>query len=183
MAAELPETNLPTELWDGELILSPAPSFFHQEIVTRFYKLLDAWVARHRLGKTGLAPLDMVLAPHRAVQPDIVFIANERLDIIRERVEGAADLVAEVLSPGSRRRDRLDKRDLYEQHGVKEYWLIDPEARTVEVLFLERGEYRLVGRWQPDGQAALRLLKGFKVSVRDLFGGAVSTKGRNCPNG
>jgi len=169
MAAELPETNLPTELWDGELILSPAPSFFHQEIVARFYKLLDAWIARHRLGKTGLAPLDMVLAPHRAVQPDIIFIANERLDIIRERVEGAADLVAEVLSPGSRRRDRLDKRDLYEQHGVKEYWLIDPEARTVEVLFLERGEYRLVGRWQPDGQAASRLLKGFKVSVRDLF--------------
>ncbi len=76
----------------------------------------------------------------------------------------------EVLSPGSRRRDRLDKRDLYEQHGVKEYWLIDPEALTVEVLFLERGEYQLVGRWQPEEQAALRLLKGFKVSVNGLFG-------------
>ena len=119
----------------------------------------------------------MVLAPHRSVQPDVIFIANERLGIIGECVEGTADLVAEVLSPGTRRRDRLDKRDLYEQHGVKEYWLIDPEARTVEVLFRERGEYHLVGRWQPDGQAASHLLKGFKIPVRELFGSAVSVKG------
>ena len=172
MAAELTETNLPTELWDGELVMSPAPSFFHQEIVARFYKLLDAWVGQHRLGKTAIAPLDMVLAPRRSVQPDVIFIANQRLGIIGERVEGAADLVVEVLSPGTRRRDRIDKRDLYEQHGVKEYWLVDPEARTVEVLFLERGTYQLVGRWQPEEQAASRLLKGFKVPVRDLFGSA-----------
>jgi Uma2 family endonuclease len=177
MVAELPETNLPTELWDGELVMSPAPSFFHQEIVARFYKLLDAWVGEHRLGKTAIAPLDMVLTPHRAVQPDVIFISNERLGIIGERVEGAADLVVEVLSPGSRRRDRLDKRDLYEQHGVKEYWLIDPEARTVEVLFLERGEYQLAGRWQPGKQAASRLLKGFKVQVGELFGSPGSVKG------
>ena len=177
MAAELPETNLPTELWDGELVMSPAPSFFHQEIVVRFYKLLEAWVEQHRLGKTALAPLDMVLAPRRSVQPDVIFIANERLGIIGERVEGPADLVAEVLSPGTRRRDRIDKRDLYEQHGVKEYWLIDPEARTVEVLFLERGEYQLTGRWQPGEQAASRLLKGLKVPVRVLFEGAVSVNG------
>lgn len=177
MAAELPESNLPTELWDGELVMSPAPSFFHQEIVVRFYKRLDAWVEQHRLGKTALAPLDMVLAPRRSVQPDVIFIAKERLDIIGECVEGAADLVVEVLSPGTRRRDRFDKRDLYEQHGVKEYWLIDPEARTVEVLFLERGEYQLVGRWQPDGQAGSRLLKGFKVSVKDLVGSAAGGKG------
>ena len=80
----------------------------------------------------------------------------------------------EVLSPGTRRRDRLDKRDLDEQHGVKEYWLIDPEAQTVEVLVLQRGAYQLVGRWQPDGQAVSRLLKGFKVPVRELLGSAVS---------
>ena len=179
VAAELPESNLPTELWDGELVMSPAPSFFHQEIVGRFYKLLDAWVEPRRLGKTALAPLDMVLAPHRSVQPDVIFIATERLNIIGERVEGAADLVAEVVSPGTRRRDRLDKRDLYEQHGVKEYWLIDSEAHTVEVLFLERGAYQLVGRWQPEEQATSRLLAGFKVPVNDLFGSTIRGEGKN----
>jgi Uma2 family endonuclease len=169
LAAELPESNQPTELWDGELIMSPAPSFFHQEIVTRFYKFLDAWVAKERAGKVSLAPLDMILAPRRAVQPDVVFISNERRAIIGDKLTGAADLVAEIISPESRRRDRFDKRDLYEQHGVKEYWLIDPEAQTVEVLHLVRGEYQLVGRWHPGENAASKLLPGFKVPVGDLF--------------
>ena len=169
LAAELPESNLPTELWDGELILSPAPSFFHQKIVARLYKALDAWVEQHRLGETALAPIDMVLTARHATQPDVVFIANEHLGIIKERIMGAADLVVEVLSPGSRRRDRIDKRDLYEQHGVREYWLIDPEARTVEVLALAAGTYQLVGRSHPGEQARSRLLKGFEVPVSSLF--------------
>jgi Uma2 family endonuclease len=169
LAAEMPESNLPTELWDGELVMSPAPSFFHQEIVTRFFKLLDAFVEKGRAGKVSLAPLDMILAPRRAVQPDVVFISNERRGIIGDKLSGAADLVAEIISPESRRRDRFDKRDLYEQHGVREYWLIDPEAQTVEVLHLVRGEYQLAGRWHPGEQAASKLLPGFKAPVGDLF--------------
>jgi Uma2 family endonuclease len=169
MVAELEESNLPTELWDGELIMSPAPSFFHQEIADRFHDYLKTWVRKHKLGKTGIAPLDMVLTNTRATQPDVVFISKERLNIIKERLVGAADLVAEVISPGSRRRDRIDKRDLYEQHGVKEYWLIDPEAGTVEVLHLTAGEYQLVGRWHAGETAESRLLKGFRVKVSNLF--------------
>src|SRR5437016_5876644 len=150
--------------------MSPAPSFFHQEVVDRFHDQLKAWVRKHRLGKTGIAPLDMVLSPRRAVQPDVLFVATERLDIVRERVMGAADLVAEVISPDSRRRDRIDKRDRYDQHGVREYWLIDPEAQTVEVLYLVAGRYELVGRWHPQEQAHSRLLEGFSLSIAALFG-------------
>jgi Uma2 family endonuclease len=84
-------------------------------------------------------------------------------------LRGAADLVAEVISPGSRRRDRIDKRDLYEQHGVREYWLIDSEAGTVEVLHLESGVYKLAGRWRPGEIAQSPLLKGFEVAVDSLF--------------
>ncbi|MCX6925600.1 MAG: Uma2 family endonuclease [Verrucomicrobia bacterium] len=170
LVAELPESNAPTELWDGELVMSPAPSFLHQQIVDRFHDLLKTWVRQHRLGETALAPIDMVLTSRRATQPDVVFISNERRGIIKERIMGAADLVAEVLSPGSRRRDRIDKRDLYEQHGVREYWLIDPEAKTVEVLHLEAGTYQLVGRWHTGESARSRLLKGFEVPVSPLFG-------------
>ena len=110
--------------------MSPAPSFFHQKIVARFYKVAGRLGRRSTgWGKTALAPIDMVLTTRRATQPDVVFISNEHLGIIKERIMGAADLVAEVISPGSRRRDRIDKRDLYEQHGVHEYWLIDPKPR------------------------------------------------------
>ena len=170
MLAELPESNLPTELWDGEIIKSPSPSFFHQQIVDRFHDRLKSHVRPRQLGQTAAAPLDMVLTNTRATQPDVVFISTERRDIIKTRLMDAADLVAEVISPGSRRRDRIDKRDLYEQHGVKEYWLIDPEALTVEVLHLVHGEYQLLGRWRPGENAESRLLKGFRVKVSDLFG-------------
>ena len=169
MAAELPESNLPVELWDGELVMSPSPTFRHQKIVTRFYKILDAWVEKHQLGETAVAPLDMVLTERRVTQPDVVFISNERLGIIDRHLKGAVDLVAEVISPESRRRDRIDKRDLYEQHGVREYWLIDPEAGTVEVLHAETGAYQLAGRWRPGETALSRLLDGFEVPVAELF--------------
>jgi Uma2 family endonuclease len=95
--------------------------------------------------------------------------------VAERRQAGAAGRKAD----GTRRRDRIDKRDLYEQRGVKEYWLSDPEAQTVEMLFLECGEYQLVGRWRPEGQAASRLLKGFKVPVRQLLGSAASVKGQD----
>jgi Uma2 family endonuclease len=169
LSAELPESNQPTELWDGELIMSPAPSFFHQEIVDRFHDYLKAWVRQHQLGKTGIAPIDMVLTARCVTQPDVVFIANDRLSIVQRNLQGAANLVAEVISPESRRRDRIDKRDLYEQHGVEEYWLIDPEAKTVEVLSLQSGEYRLAGRWHPGERAQSRLLQGFEVAVAALL--------------
>src|SRR5437870_4452126 len=158
LVAEMPESNQPCELWDGELILPPAPSFDHQEIALSFYRRLHRWVSRHRLGKVVAAPIDMVLSPHRTVQPDVVFIAKERLGIIRRAIRGPANLVAEVISLGESTRDRIQKRDLYEQYGVKEYWIIDPEAQTVEVFHLEKGRYRLFMRCTPGQTARSKLL-------------------------
>lgn len=169
LLAELPETNLHIELWDGEFIMSPSPSFFHQEIIARFHESLRNWVRDYDLGSVCQLPMDMILTQRNVFQPDVLFIAKERIHIIQDRVRGAADLVLEVISPGSRQRDRIGKRDLYEQHGIKEYWLIDPDAQTVEVLFLDSGEYRLVGRWRPGESARSRLLEGFSLSVGDLF--------------
>lgn len=168
---EMPESNQPCELWDGELIMSPAPSFFHQEIVFRLHRALYDWVTRRQLGKVVAAPMDMVLSPHRAAQPDVIFVARERLNIIQRVVMGPGDLVAEVVSPGSRNRDRIEKRDLYEQHGIKEYWIIDPEAGSVDVLFLEASRYVLVMRKGAGETAASRLLPGFGVAVDHLLRG------------
>ncbi len=166
---EMPETNQPCELWDGELIMAPAPFFDHQKTVLRFYRRLDDWVSFGKLGEVVASPIDMVLSPHRAVQPDVAFIATARLAIIQRVIRGPADLVAEVVSLGGRSRDRIEKRDLYEQHGVKEYWIIDPEPETVEVLALMNGRYELVKRSRPGDTAASQLLPGFKVAVDYLF--------------
>ena len=86
LAAEVPESNQPMELWDGELIKTPAPSFFHQEVVGRFHDLLKAWVRSRRLGKTVASPIDMILTSRRVTQPDVLFISNERLHIVEDRV-------------------------------------------------------------------------------------------------
>ena len=171
LVAELPESNQPGELWDGELMMSPAPSFLHQEIVFRLQRAFYDWIVARQLGKVVAAPMDMVLSPHRAMQPDLIFIARDRLEIIRRVVMGPADLVAEVISPGGRNRDRIEKRDLYEQHGVKEYWIVDPEAETVDVLALVQGQYELAMRRGPGEVAASRLLNGFELSVTDLLHG------------
>ena len=166
---EMPETNQPCELWDGELIMAPAPFFDHQKTVLRFYRSLDDWVSFGKLGEVVASPIDMVLSPHRAVQPDVAFIATARLAIIQRVIRGPADLVAEVVSLEGPSRDRIEKRDLYEQHGVKEYWIIDPEPETVEVLALMNGRYELVKRSRPGDTAASQLLPGFKVAVDYLF--------------
>ena len=166
---EMPETNQPCELWDGELIMAPAPFFDHQKTVLRFYRSLDDWVSFGKLGEVVASPIDMVLSPHRAVQPDVAFIATARLAIIQRVIRGPADLVAEVVSLEGRSRDPIEKRDLYEQHGVKEYWIIDPEPETVEVLALMNGRYELVKRSRPGDTAASQLLPGFKVAVDYLF--------------
>ena len=169
LCAELPETNQPCELWEGNLTMSPAPSFFHQEVVLAFYRQLHDWVACLGVGKVIAAPIDMVLSEHRVTQPDVAYIAQERLAIIQQAIMGPADLVAEVVSLGGRHCDRIEKRDLYEQHGVKEYWIIDPEPGTVDVLFLESGTYQLVMRVTRGQVAASRLLSGFAVEVDSLW--------------
>src|ERR1035437_8303942 len=101
--------------------MAPAPFFDHQKTVLRFYRRLDDWISTRNLGEVIASPIDMVLSPHQAVQPDVAFISKERLTIIQRVIMGPGDLVAEVVSLGGRHRYRIEKRDLYEQHGVKGY--------------------------------------------------------------
>src|SRR5438067_7652766 len=171
LVAEFPESNQPCELWDGEIVMAPAPSFFHQEVAFRCSRQLHAFVAKRKLGKVVFGPVDMVLSPHRVTQPDIVFVAKDRLRIIRRAIHGPVDLAVEIISLGSRNRsrDRIEKRDLYEQYGVKEYWIIDPEAEMVEVMHLESGRYQLVMRCSRAEVAKSRLLPGFGCPVDSLF--------------
>jgi Uma2 family endonuclease len=169
MVAELPEANTPVELWNGEIVISPTPSPSHQSIVLRFVRRLDDFVTDAKAGKVFVSPLDIVLTPHRVVQPDVLFIAEHRLNMVTDHIEGAPDLAVEVVSASSWNRDRVEKKALYEQAGVQEYWIVDPDSQTIEVFALAKGVYELHSRAQGDETAESRLLPGFKTIFRELL--------------
>ena len=132
------ETNRPQELAYGLLREPPAPGFNHQIVVGRIHVALDRHVRRFGLGEVVLSPVDVILDRKRAlvVQPDIVFVSKDRREICVDRIWGAPDLVVEVLSTFRRRHDRLTKVRWYREYKVRECWIVDPAARTVEVLDL-----------------------------------------------
>lgn len=168
MAAKVPESNSPTELWDGEVVMSPAPTPSHQQIVLNFASLLKDYVAGSRVGRVFVSPIDVVLSQRRAVQPDVIYISTARLSIVQEVIRGVPDLVAEVVSQGSWKRDRVEKMGLYEQFRVAEYWIIDPEAHAMEVFALGKTGYQLHSRADLDQTAASSLLPGFAASWPQL---------------
>lgn len=152
--------------------MSPAPTFFHQQIVQNLNLLLAPHVRRHQLGQVVTAPVDVVLAGEDdvpvTVQPDLLFLSQERLGLVQHgRIVGAPDLVAEVLSPSTAYRDLRAKRDLYDAAGVREYWIVDPIKQRVEVYTRTAGG-ALALTHQSEAEATSGVL-GVTVIVPDLF--------------
>lgn len=168
----LPDDGRRHEVLDGEHVVSPAPSVRHQTVVANLLRLLGQWVYDHDLGRVWTAPLDVVLGPNDIVQPDLVFVSKDRLRIAgASAVHGAPDLVVEVVSPSTRVRDVESKRRIYEAAGVLAYWLIDPDACSVEVLVRADSSLRPAGRF---GEAATDSLSStmfpdLHLSLEDLF--------------
>jgi Uma2 family endonuclease len=128
------------ELIRGRFYLSPAPSLLHQIIVLLLGRhFVD--IAEAAGGLAAVAPLDVPLASHSIVQPDLVYVTAARRQIVGHRLEGVPDLLIEILSPSTTRRDRGEKLALYAESGVPEYWIVDPEARQIEFLVNERGRF------------------------------------------
>jgi Uma2 family endonuclease len=168
--------HLPADGWQYEVIhgrlnMVPAPSPTHQLIVSELVAALTTFLHQHPVGKVFPAPTD-VLVPGKAepVQPDLVFVATDRLDIVTRRaIEGAPDLTIEVLSPSNWLDDRRTKFALYAEIGVREYWIVDPDERTVEVFSLQEGRYALMNRFGPDETLLSNLLPGFEIVVGSIF--------------
>ena len=158
------------ELLDGELILSPSPRTAHQRTSMKILIPLITFVKENELGEVFHAPYDVALDDFNVVQPDILFVSNERAHIVTElNIQGAPDLVIEILSPSTARRDRTQKRSLYERHDVKEYWQGDTDAKEVTVLTLENGVYRVAGVYGAGQTVVSPLLEGFALRVDDIF--------------
>ena len=160
------------ELIDGELILAAAPRTTHQRLQFDFGLLVGQFVKDGDLGQVFPAPTDVVLSETDVVQPDLIFIAKERAHIITEEaVFGAPDLVVEILSTSTAVRDEGYKRDLYELHGVKEYWMADVDLVLIRVLRLNAaGFFEHVGTFGEGDTFESSVLAGFRVSVSEVFG-------------
>lgn len=147
---ELPD-GAPYELMRGEFVLSPAPRSSHQMIVVLLAELFSA-ISRKSGGTTLIAPADVVLSDSTIVQPDLLYVAKERRGIVGNRVNGPPDLVVEVVSEGSERRDRIEKFATYAEYSVPEYWIVDQSAQWIEFLILKDGQYVVTqpadGRYQ-----------------------------------
>ncbi len=155
------------EIIKGRLMEMPAPSVSHQRIVGVIYKILDKKVGDK--GEVIISPVDVVLSNDVVVQPDVIVILTENKGIIGDRIYGSPDIVVEVVSPNSYTRDRYEKFKVYEEFKVKEYWILLPGEKTIEVWCLKRGKYILHSVASEKGEIESYVLKGLKVKVEEVF--------------
>lgn len=155
-----------------EIHMSPSAKTPHQMAAKRLYDRLSRFVEADDRGITFAAPFDVHLPSGDVVQPDIFFISREHRDIIKsDWVRGSPDLIVEVLSPEGVKRDRVTKHELYAKNGVNEYWIVDPQACTLEVFTLAGGRYDLHGRFEKDGFLRSPVLPEFNVLLAEIFRG------------
>lgn len=157
------------EIINGKALMSPSPELFHQRWARNIFVAVQRHIEAHKLGEVFFAPVDVVLDETNVVQPDIIFVSTASAGILDRRgVMGAPDLVVEIISPTSLRRDRYDKRELYARFGVKEFWLADVANQSIEVLCLEEGGYRLLCCATTVGKVRSIVLPGFELDVASL---------------
>ena len=166
---DMPDDGKRYELLEGELVVSPAPTRKHQKVAWRVVTFLDrAEVAGFGVGYA--APFEVYFDEYDAAQPDVFFVRADRLDIIKEdRIEGAPDLVVEILSPSTRRRDLRVKLQLYARFGVPFYWIMDTEAITVQPYELTPQGYAVQPLLYADDTLSCVLFPGITIRVGNLF--------------
>ena len=167
---ETPETMIRCEVVDGEVIMA-GPSLYHQIISGNINELVRAFVLRKRLGRVVYAPVDVIVRrdPLRVRQPDLLFVSNERADILGERIEGGPDLVVEIISPSNTRAEIENKLADYASLNVRECWLVYPQVCAVEVLRLEGGKWRRAYIRGAGERIESAVLPGLELDITEIF--------------
>lgn len=167
---DMPDDGNRYEIIDGELHVTPSPSWAHQAIVAELLFRIYDHVRRHALGHVVTAPLSVILGDKTETQPDIIYVSNERRRVITPSgIVGAPDLVIEVLSPSTAARDRNIKLVAYARAGIAHYWIADPDAPAVEEYRLTSDGYALTARYEPGQAFEPELFPGLRIEVRELF--------------
>lgn len=137
----LPEGTL-AEVINNAIYIAPSPSFHHQDVCTELVSAIRVFTSVNRLGKCLVAPIDVYLDSQNVFQPDIVFISNGNMSIVKdEKVKGAPDLVIDILSPGNKKHDLERKKPVYEKNGVQEYFVVDPKTKEVTTFYLQNNKF------------------------------------------
>lgn len=158
------------ELIDGELLMTPSPVPEHQRILRKIGFMLEKFVTEDNLGELFYAPCDVYFDNENVVQPDILFISKDRLNIIGEKnIQGAPDLIIEIISESSAYRDMVLKKKLYARHGVREYWIVIPEGKEIEAYILKDSTYQLSMVYSNEDTLDSPLLKGLKIGLKEIF--------------
>ena len=165
----LPDANRIVELSEGKIIMPPHPTRSHQSALEEIFVRLRAFVLERELGEVHIAPLPVRLWSEKIREPDIFFLSKEHADKAGEKVYGVPDLVIEVLSPGTEQVDRGKKYLEYAKAGVREYWIVEPQKRNIEVYVLRGNIYKLQGKYKVGQLARSELLSGFEVDVGKVF--------------
>lgn len=169
---ELPDDGNRYEIIEGELIMTPAPIPKHQIVSMELLLQLKLFVDKHQLGLVFHPPCDVLLTEKDLVQPDIFFIAQKNRKIITEKnIQGVPDLIIEILSPATAYYDLIEKKELYEKFGVKEYWIVDPKKQWIEIYTLGEGKYKIHMRRERSGKIDSLLMKGFEIELKKIFSG------------
>ena len=168
-----PDDGKRHELIDGEHYVTPSPDIRHQGILGNLYLLIANWLEEHPIGRVYVAPLDVILSSLDVVEPDLLYLSNERAAqvITPLHVRGVPELVVEIASKGTRKRDETIKRRLYDRAGASEYWVVDPAINVVRVFKREGDRF---GRPQELSREAsdlitTTLLPGLQLPLTRIF--------------
>ncbi len=165
----LPNDGKRYEIIEGELFVTPSPISLHQRVVTRLTVALGSFLESRRLGEVFVSPFDVVFSRFDVVEPDILFISKARSSVLTPKnVQGAPDLVIEVLSKSTRHTDRTIKLKLYARYGVEEYWIIDPRVPAAQIYRRGKGGLERVRTLKPRDLLSSPLLPGFSLKLAEL---------------
>lgn len=158
------------EIFEGELVMTPAPGTVHQRIVFKLCNILGNYLKQMSSGEVYPAPVDVYFNEETTVQPDLIFVSRDRLHIIDEqKVNGAPDVVVEIISESTESRDRSFKFKLYAKEGVREYWIVDPAKKTVEVYELKETGFMLAGKFGGKDEFKSPYFVDLKFTANHIF--------------
>ena len=167
-----PDDGKRHEIIEGNHYVTPAPRTKHQKISGNLLVALASFLKQHPFGVVLTAPCDVVLSDENVIQPDLLFVSAARAAIVTEdNIQGAPDLIIEIISEASRKRDEVTKRKLYERFRVQEYWLVEPDLQTVKIFTREKEAYAPPQELSVATNDVLMtlLLPGFQLSLAEIF--------------